>query len=857
MNTDEDNSLASIPLYLGITGHRDIRDEDKPRLKQMIKDIIEEKKAQCPNTPIVILTPLAEGTDRLGAYAAMECGVSYIAPLPMPIDEYRKDFTTKKSLNEFNRLIDKADLWFELPLPYKTKMVEFKQNKEKRDNLYYKNGLFIARQSQLMIALWDGIDNNNLGGVAHIVKLKNTGLPSAHPQLQQRLQNLQSGPICHIITPRKGSPMPAEVFSKKMISSDYWGSDEKKSLQIDRQLLSHVDTFNYDVKKLAPKLIEEIRQSERKLLIDNGMIDTSLEFHGIAQYHAITDTLATYYKRKSFFTFKMLLILIVSAFMFFEVYLEFWHKPAVLLLYPLTMSLGLLWFLNATRKKSEKKHEDYRALSEAFRVQYFLSMAQKKVNISEYYLKKNKSELEWRIYALQAATLKCRSDGIAGNSETVESNLRDCKHIKNFWVSDQLEYYRKSSVKYRHLHKTHRHIGNVLFLTSLGAALLLFFFSVGADYNLSFLKQNEDLVHSVLVICTMGFLIISGAVHGYNEKMSFNERSRTFLQMYELFRIANEKLKIAIESKSQNEAVEIIRELAHESLMENLEAHHQQELQVINTLLEEQKEELFRQKEELQFTLENLHKTQQQLIESEKMAALGGLVAGVAHEINTPVGIGITGISTLLDEVEKIEVLFKSNNISSDDFKEFLQSAFDAGKLIQKNLERTASLIQSFKQVSVDQDSEQQRIFLLKDYLNDILSSLKPKFINKDVEFKIECPDKLELNSYPGTYARIFTNLLLNSLQHGFAEKDTGIIKIKVIMVNEMLKIRYSDDGKGISRNDLPHIFEPFYTSEQRRGAGLGLHIIYNLVKQKLHGTITCDSEPGKGVIFKIEVPVG
>jgi signal transduction histidine kinase len=272
--------------------------------------------------------------------------------------------------------------------------------------------------------------------------------------------------------------------------------------------------------------------------------------------------------------------------------------------------------------------------------------------------------------------------------------------------------------------------------------------------------------------------------------------------------------------------------------------------------IKERTAQVIQQKEELQSTLENLQKTQEQLIESEKMAAIGGLVAGVAHEINTPVGIGVTAISNLLDDIRKIAGLFEKDEISRKDFKEFLQSSYDISKLIQRNLERTAELVQSFKQVSTDQATEQQRVFAFREYLNDILLSLQPKFSGKKIEFKIECDDKLKLNSYPGVFAQIFTNLLLNSLQHGFPEKETGTIGIKAEINNELLKIQYSDDGAGISKKDLPHIFEPFYTSDQHRGTGLGLNIIYNLIKQKLHGTITCESESGKGVLFKIEVPI-
>jgi signal transduction histidine kinase len=272
--------------------------------------------------------------------------------------------------------------------------------------------------------------------------------------------------------------------------------------------------------------------------------------------------------------------------------------------------------------------------------------------------------------------------------------------------------------------------------------------------------------------------------------------------------------------------------------------------------LKEKQDELLQQREELQTVLENLKKTQDQLVESEKMAAVGGLVAGVAHEMSTPLGISITAISNLLEDVQKMAELYEKGQISRKEFKEFLESTNDTAKITQKNLQRADSLIQSFKQVSTDQVTEQHRVFALKDYLNDIILSLRPKFREKKIEFKIDCDDELQLNSYPGVYAQIFTNLLLNSLQHGFHKKDSGTIGIKADMDKDLLRIHYTDDGAGINKKDLPHIFEPFYTSDQHLGTGLGLNIIYNLVKQKLHGAITCESEPGKGVLFKIEVPV-
>lgn len=273
-----------------------------------------------------------------------------------------------------------------------------------------------------------------------------------------------------------------------------------------------------------------------------------------------------------------------------------------------------------------------------------------------------------------------------------------------------------------------------------------------------------------------------------------------------------------------------------------------------NEQIEERNEELEQQKEEIQVTLENLKRTQDQLIESEKMAAIGSLVAGVAHEINTPVGIGVTAITQLQEETKKMAGLYESDSLNRKVFKEFLQSTHDNAHLIQKNLERTAELIQSFKQVSVDQASEKQRVFNLKDYLEDIIRSLYPEFKNKKLEFKVDCNGSLELNSYPGAIAQIFTNLIMNSIAHGLEDISEGIIEIKAHHENEILHIEYRDNGKGINPEDLDHIFNPFYTSGKKGGTGLGLNIVYNIVKQKFKGAITCYSEEGNGASFRMKL---
>jgi hypothetical protein len=546
-----------IPLYIGITGHRDIRDEDKAPLKELIKKILNEKIRQCPDTPIVLLTPLAEGADRLAAWAAIECGISFISPLPLPVDEYRKDFLTAESLQEFDVLLEKSALWFEIPLAHGTHPEDLQKDKSKRDEQYYQIGFYIARYSQLLIALWDGVKQVKRGGTAHIVNLKITGLPSEHPQLKQKLKNLQTGPIYHILTPRKSSILEGDVLGGRMIYPDYEGSDQSLAAVLDKRFLNHIDTYNRDVKNYISTLTEDTLSGDQKTP------------GSIARFQAITDLLATHFQSRRFFALKILLVLTVIAFMFFQAYAEFWHnRPLLLILYPLTMGIGALWFLNANRRHYEQKHEDYRALSEAFRVQQYLDYAKIRANVSEYYLQKHKGELEWVIYALRATLLKSTSYKSRPKSR-IPFDKAELNYVNENWVKAQLDYYRKTGHKYEHLHLRYRKMANRFFIGALSAAVVLFAFSILTGYMPEFLEKDHEIYHSVLIVCTHGFLVISAALIGYSEKMIFSEQSKTCQQMVQLFRIAHDKLNKAIEMKNQEEAHEIIWELALESLMEN------------------------------------------------------------------------------------------------------------------------------------------------------------------------------------------------------------------------------------------------------------------------------------------------
>jgi PAS domain S-box-containing protein len=284
------------------------------------------------------------------------------------------------------------------------------------------------------------------------------------------------------------------------------------------------------------------------------------------------------------------------------------------------------------------------------------------------------------------------------------------------------------------------------------------------------------------------------------------------------------------------------------------------ELRVIQEQISELNRDLERKVEErtaeLSRSVESLENAQNQLIQSEKMAALGDLVAGVAHEINTPVGISVTSISFMEEKLNEISKKMESGALRKSDFDKFISIAKEATQSSMLNLHRAAELIGNFKQVAADQASGQRRTINFREYLEEILLSLRSKYKRTKHKININCADDLVLRTYPGAFMQIFSNLIINSLIHGFEGVEAGNIDIGVEVDGDDIVIRYTDDGKGMSEDSLNRIFEPFYTTKRGKGGtGLGMSIVYSLVNKRLGGVIKCSSEEGQGTAFTITIP--
>lgn len=261
---------------------------------------------------------------------------------------------------------------------------------------------------------------------------------------------------------------------------------------------------------------------------------------------------------------------------------------------------------------------------------------------------------------------------------------------------------------------------------------------------------------------------------------------------------------------------------------------------------------------ELQKSLNDLQDAQQKLIESEKMSALGNLVSGVAHEVNTPLGNALTSSSIITKETSELIEQMTNGTLKRSSMENKLEVLNQASNLLQKTLEYASNLIRSFKQISVDQITDDIRAFNLKNYIEEIFLTNGNKLKVSAVQKEIICEEEIIIETSAGIIAQIFNNFIQNSILHGFDNfKGEAKIVVKLEKVKNNLIITYKDNGNGIDESVKDKIFEPFVTTKRNAGGtGLGLNIVYNLIYQKLKGNLQVISEKNKGVQFIIRIPM-
>ena len=269
-------------------------------------------------------------------------------------------------------------------------------------------------------------------------------------------------------------------------------------------------------------------------------------------------------------------------------------------------------------------------------------------------------------------------------------------------------------------------------------------------------------------------------------------------------------------------------------------------------------DELRASKEQAERALAELRDAQQSLVDAERLAALGKLVAGIAHEVNNPIGISLTVASSLAHRcAEFSRELQAEGGLRRSRLEEFIARNRDASQQLVANLERAAELIQSFKQVAVDRSHAERREFDLAEATDQIVASLRPVLKKTRLSVSVEVPEGIILDSYPGSYGQVLTNLFLNAVHHAYSEGQEGTISIRAHAVDGGdVEVSIADDGMGMAAEVRRQAFDPFFTTRRSAGGtGLGLHIVYNLVSRQLGGKLALESKPGHGTTFRMTLP--
>ena len=566
-----------LPLVVGITGHRDLREKDHEPLKQKIRKIFAELRQRYPATPLILLSPLAEGADRLAAQVALELDIRLVVPLPMPKDEYEKDFETPQSKADFNELLHKAERSFALSGPEESPEINDLVKEKGRAGFYALVGAYIARHSQILIALWDGVASTKPGGTAEVVRFKLEGVPPPYAPPRSQLDPVESGPVYHILTPRIKNPSPAgTAFALDKHFPGY--VDEAVGERIYHRIYQRFDNFNRDAQRLATQLTDAHRESMAYVLTPEQQqsLPSGLKF--ALDRYGWADALALHFQRRMRQTVRGVLLIALLAAICIQAYSQVvsgsrWLAGA----YLVAMCVAYAWYVWARRRDYHNKYLDYRALAEGLRVHLFWRLARLKEEVPDHYLRRQRGELDWIRQAIRVWTIPTKMEAPTDHPDPVAKHPERLQIVLDRWVSDQAAYFRKAGRRDHWRSMVLRYVEYGFFIAGLILAfikvLLPLLEPILAGVSMTRDHTGTDNVHKsslepILPIMSMS-LVVGALLHIYAKVLSLAEHAKQYGRMSEIFSLAEDSLQGLLKAGDLEGAHKLIKDLGQEALAEN------------------------------------------------------------------------------------------------------------------------------------------------------------------------------------------------------------------------------------------------------------------------------------------------
>jgi hypothetical protein len=568
-------TTPKIPLTIGITGHRDLRTEDEDILRKSVRKIFQLLQKRYPHSPLQLLSPLADGADRLVAEVALAENVQLIVPLPIPQDLYEIDFQTPTSKQEFENLLEQATQVFELSLLEGNTRENIHQYGEARSKQYALVGAYIARHSHILLALWDGIPLGKSGGTSEIVQFKRTGdmkdLPKRYKPQHGPLDIADTGPVFHVITSRaSGKPLDTVGEIRVLLPKDEHGKPHEQRIDLkDWQSsdLEAINRFNQDVETYSPPLQSAIQKGQQYLLSEKlaqHLFELSPAFQTMIGVYSTANALARHFQSR-FRSFTMIVLGLAVG----MVGCYGWYTSIDSHLMPL---MGYLSFFIAAAgifhfvkwQRYHNKNLDYRALAEGLRVQIFWHLGGLIDSVADHYLRKQRGELIWVRSAIRAINLY----------DWVE-NIDSVDNVHSHWVEHQCHWFAKNAQRNHIRAQKMRMVVKSLF--ALGIVLVMSLL-LG---QLTAILLPDSFWHHGLILLIALIPAMGALLHYYTEKMAFEEHAKQYERMTALFTGANQALEPillklhqvkddpTLMEKCQQEAQEMLFELGKEALEEN------------------------------------------------------------------------------------------------------------------------------------------------------------------------------------------------------------------------------------------------------------------------------------------------
>ncbi|MTV48843.1 hypothetical protein GJ688_07590 [Heliobacillus mobilis] len=580
-----DRNEPLIPIVIGVTGHRDLRNGDRLSLEEQVRKIFNDLRSSYPHTPVVLLSPLAEGADRLVAQVALDCGCRLIVPLLEEGEANVTETDTESSRAEYLELVKKADRVVSIPL-------SVREGEPNSDALRYARiGAYIVRHSHILIALWDGVDNGRIGGSAHVVRFKCQGIGEPYAPPRNLLDPIDTGMVYHIVTPRDSNPTPK---GKPFQLVTLFPGDGKKgaaSANSERRIFEQIEAYNADAVELIPKKSEAICQSREWLWPGKEESVLTDRARSLLDHYALSDMMAIHFADIRRSAIGQLFALGLAAVLFFELYAHMFLESRLMLgLYPLTLFIAYLIYRRANSKNYQNKHLDYRALAEGLRIQFFWHLAGLDNEVADHYLRKQRNELLWLRNAIRFANIAAGcADGnqqmtMERDALSTSKERKLLELLNTHWIQNQCNFFEKASKRDRHKLEGFDRWIEIFFVGGLALSVIV----VALDPYMHHLYEDfkhafgVDLHH--LLIVFMGFTpAIAATFEGYAEKSALSDQSKQYEVMSEIFQRAATEMSRCLVASDYSAAQGLVLELGKEALAENgdwVHLHRARPLQV-------------------------------------------------------------------------------------------------------------------------------------------------------------------------------------------------------------------------------------------------------------------------------------